>query len=113
MGNLKLLKSPELQVWIENRYQCRNCLNLKIKYPAFKHQDGRDFLEVQFTAGVIATQTVNHPVTNIENLGLNAFRIHFAEDANKWFEGQNIDLTAEFRALGDVPPKARVRMISI
>ena len=30
--------SSTRQVWIENRYQCRNCFNLKIKFPSFKSE---------------------------------------------------------------------------
>ena len=87
------------QAWIDNRYACRNCFNLKIKFPSFKYQDGRDFIEVQFASAVIPTGTFNHPIVSIENQDLNAFRIKFAEEVN--LEGQNVDLTAEFRSLGD------------
>ena len=57
---------------------------------------------MQFTASVEATQVVNHPVTHIEDLGLNAFRFHFAEDVD--LTHQNVDLTAEFRQTGKLKP---------
>ena len=87
------------QAWIENRYACRNCFNLKIKFRSFPYQDGRDFLEVQFSSAVTPTGTFNYPIVGIDNQDLNAFRIKFAEGVN--LEGQNVDLTAEFRSLGD------------
>ena len=49
------------------------------------------------------TQVVNHPITHIENLGLNAFRFHFVESVDLTY--QNVDLTAEFRQTGDVKPE--------